>query len=427
MKILNTFTSINHSKINKQNLGQAAPSKQKNIINSTPAVCNPYFYKAYNNISFGKNKEESSTQNYFILQDNTGSPEKIVNRHTLASGKKINITIGKSTIDKFFTRPNGDLDKDSIQKFISIFEAVLQNMINQENQKNEFLKSVVKGEKPTLQKNKVSYLNPHDDIANSMLSSLSTSSDDFIYSFINGIKDEKLRKEFAIELLTKTNQTPQEKYNKAMKRTSCIFEMCKTPNGYDFSDIDKKMQLALRLEDIERDYGVRDIEEDLISEIIQHSKGTNGNFDVNFAQTLIELICNSNSFLPNKLVKHRSDIIKSFSAIDPEKHKEIISTITNLSAIFEIDDGNKDFESILIQAFNPITNKFDTKAATLLLELVPLVKEATDDMPIETEEDFKNYLLKQQELIKNYFEAVRDKQTGEIKQDYISPEEYIND
>lgn len=427
MKILNTFTSINHSKINKQNLGQAAPSKQKNIINSTPSVCNPYFYKSYNNISFGKNKEESSTQNYFILQDNTGSPEKIVNRHTLASGKKINITIGKSTIDKFFTRPNGDLDRDLVQKFISIFEAVLQNMINQENQKNEFLKSVVKGEKPTLQKNKVSYLNPHDDIANSMLSSLSTSSDDFIYSFINGIKDEKLRKEFAIELLTKTNQTPEEKYNKAMKRTSCIFEMCKTPNGYDFSDIDKKMQLALRLEDIERDYGVRDIEEDLISEIIQHSKGTNGNFDVNFAQTLIELISNSNSFLPNKLVKHRSDIIKTFSAIDPESHEEIISTMTKLSAIFEIDDWNKDFESVLIQAFNPITNKFDTKAATLLLELVPLVKEATDDMPIETEEDFKNYLLKQQELIKNYFEAVRDKQTGEIKQDYISPEKYIND
>lgn len=427
MKILNTFTSINHSKINKQNLGQAAPSKQKNIINSTPAVCNPYFYKAYNNISFGKNKEESSTQNYFILQDNTGSPEKIVNRHTLASGKKINITIGKSTIDKFFTRPNRDLDKDSIQKFISIFEAVLQNITNQEEKENEFLKSVIEGKNPTLPKDKISYLNPHDDIVNSMLSSLSTSSDAFIYSFINGIKDEKLKKDFAVELLTKTIQTPQEKYDKAMKRTSCIFEMCKTPNGYDFSDIDKKMQLVLRLEDIERDYGVQDSEKDLTSEIIERSKGTNGNFDVNFAQTLIELICNSNSFLPNKLVKHRSDIIKSFSAIDPEKHKEIISTITNLSAIFEIDDRNKDFESILIQAFNPITNKFDTKAATLLLELVPLVKEATDDMPIETEEDFKNYLLKQQELIKNYFEAVRDKQTGEIKQDYISPEEYIND
>lgn len=427
MKILNTFTSINHSKINKQNLGQAAPSKQKNIINSTPSVCNPYFYKSYNNISFGKNKEESSTQNYFILQDNTGSPEKIVNRHTLASGKKINITIGKSTIDKFFTRPNGDLDRDLVQKFISIFGVVLQNITNQEEKENEFLKSVIEGKNPTLPKDKISYLNPHDDIANSMLSSLSTSSDDFIYSFINGIKDEKLRKEFAIELLTKTNQTPEEKYNKAMKRTSCIFEMCKTPNGYDFSDIDKKMQLALRLEDIERDYGVRDIEEDLISEIIQHSKGTNGNFDVNFAQTLIELISNSNSFLPNKLVKHRSDIIKTFSAIDPESHEEIISTMTKLSAIFEIDDWNKDFESVLIQAFNPITNKFDTKAAALLLELVPLVKEATDDMPIGIEEDFKNYLLKQQKLIKNYFVTVREKQTGEIKQDYISPEEYIND
>ena len=427
MKILNTFTSINPYKINKQNLGQAAPSKQKNIINSTPSICNPYFYKSYNNISFGQNKEESSTQNYFILQDNTGSPVKIVNRHTLASGKTINITIGKSTIDRFFTRQNGDLDKDSIQKFISIFEAVLQNIIHQENQENEFLKSVIEGKNPTLPKDKISYLNPHDDIVNSMLSSLSTSSDAFIYSFINGIKDEKLRKDFAVELLTKTIQTPQEKYDKAMERTSCIFEMCKTPNGYDFSDIDKKMQLVLRIEDIERDYGVQDSEKDLTSEIIEHSKGTNGNFDVNFAQTLIELISNSNSFLPNKLVKHRSDIIKSFSAIDPEKHKEIISTITNLSAIFEIDDGNKDFESILIQAFNPITNKFDTKAATLLLELVPLVKEATDDMPIETEEDFKNYLLKQQELIKNYFEAVRDKQTGEIKQGYISPEEYIYD
>ncbi len=426
MKILNTFTSINPYKINKQNLGQTSLSNQKNIINSTPAVCNPYFYKSYSNISFCKNKEESSTQNYFILQDNTGSPVKIVNRHTLASGKTINITIGKSTIDRFFTRQNGDLDKDSIQKFISIFEAVLQNIIHQEEKENEFLKSVIEGKNPTLPKDKISYLNPHDDIVNSMLSSLSTSSDAFIYSFINGIKDEKLRKDFAVELLTKTIQTPQEKYDKAMKRTSCIFEMCKTPNGYDYSEIDKKMQLASKLEDIEINYGVKDIKAGLTSEIIEHSKRANGIFDINFAQTLIELISNSDYFSPNKLIKHRSDIIKTFSAIDSENQEEILRTMTKLSSLFEVDDENDDFESVLIQAFNPITNKFDKKAATLLLELVPLVKKATEDMPIKTDEDFENFLQKQLELIRHYFETIRDNQTGEIKQNYISPEEYIN-
>ena len=426
MKILNTFTSINPSKINKQNLGQTSLSNQKNIINSTPSVCNPYFYKSYNNISFGKNKEESSTPNYLILEDNTGNPVKILNKHTLASDKTINITIGKSTIDRFFIRQNGELDRDSVQKFISIFGVVLQNITNQEEKENEFLKSVIEGKNPTLPKDKISYLNPHDDILNSMLSALSASADDFTFSFINGIKDEKIRKDFAINLLTNTKQTPQEKCHKAMERTSCIFEMCKTPNGYDFSDIDKKMQLTLRLEDIEISYGVQDIRTDLISDIIQHSKGTNGNFSIEFAQALIELIRNTNCFIPDKLVEHRSDIIKSFSAIDPENQEAILSTITKLSTIFEIDDRNNDFETVLIQAFNPISNKFDKKAATLLLDFVALIQKVTDELSFDTDEDFENFLIKQQEIIKHYFETIRDPQTGEIKQDHISSEEYIN-
>lgn len=415
----NNFTQIHH----KDN---SSPNNQDIIKNSTPAICNPYFYQSYNSISFGESHEIPEQPTYLILKDNKGCSSKILGILTLDSGEKVTITLSKSIIEKFLTHNNGELDKNSIQKFLSIYKVILQEITTLENKENQFLEAVAKGESPITPIDNISYLNPQDDLRNSMLSSLSESSDNFIYSFFNGIKDDKLRQNFAKKFLTKYNQVTQSRFDKAMERTSRVFEICKIKGGYDFSNIKQKIQIAIKLEDIKRNYGVIDIEEDLTSDIIQHSKDKNGKFNIEFANALIELIKNSNSFIPNKLVKHRSDIINTFSAIDTENKEEIIRTMTKLSSLFEIDDENDNFESVLIQAFNPITNKFDKKAATLILELVPLVKEATDDMPIQTDEDFENFLQKQLELIRHYFETIRDNQTGEIKQNYISPEEYIN-
>ncbi len=414
----NNFTQIHHKDNSSHN-------NQDIIKNSTPAICNQYFYQPHNNISFGKANENPELPSYLILKDNKRGSSKILGILTLDSGEKVTITLSKNIIEKFLTQNNGELDKNSIQKFLSIYKIILQEITNQENKEKQFLEAVAKGESPRTPIDNVSYLNPQDDLRNSILSSLSEPSDNFIYSFFNGIKDDKLRQNFAKKFLSQYNQAPQSRFDKAMQRTSCVFEICKTQEGYDFSNIEQKIQIAIKLEDIKRNYGVIDIEEDLTSDIIQHSKDKTGKFNIGFAQALIELIKNSNSFIPDKLVKHRSDIINIFSAMDSNKQNEITDTIVKLSSVLEIDDTNNNFEAALIQIFNPVTGNFDEKAAELLLELAPLVTEATESLPIETKEDYSRYLQRQRKLIRDYFKIIRNDETGEIKQNSISPEEYI--
>lgn len=418
ISLRNSFTQIHH-KVNSSH------NNQDIIKNSTPAICDPYFYQSYNNISFGQSHEIPEQPTYLILKDNKDCSMKIIGILTLDSGEKVTITLNKSTIEKFFIQNNCELDKNSIQKFLSIYKIILQEITTQENKEKQFLEDVAKGESPRTPIDNISYLNPQDDLRNSMLSSLSEPSDNFIYSFFNGIKDDKLRQNFAKKFLSQYNQAPQSRFDKAMQRTSCVFEICETQEGYDFSNIEQKIQIAIKLEDIKRNYGVIDIEEDLTSDIIQHSKDKTGKFNIGLAQALIELIKNSNSFIPDKLVKHRSDIINIFSAMDSNKQNEITDVIVKLSSVLEVDDTNNDFETALVQIFNPITGNFDEKAAELLLELAPLVKDATESLPIETKEDYSRYLQKQRDLIIDYFKIIRNEETGEIKQNSISPEEYI--
>ena len=431
MKISNnlTFNKLQNYKSAVSKQAVSKPFVQSDGINTSPAV-SAQLYQAYNNISFGQNNsdEKESVPSFFVIKDYAGTLQKIFCRITLDSGESRKINISQDTIDRFLKNEEGNINKEAFKQFVSTYTAVLQGIIKQDNDENEFLRAIVNGKSPSPKESNITYINPNDEVKSSLLSSLSEPSENFVYAFLNSIKNEETRKDFAGFLSNALNEqfgNIEYQSGKAMERTINLFDICQNNDGFDFSNMQEKMEFAIKLEDIQWNYGCIG-NEGVSEDIIKHSKDEEGKFDIDFAWALCRLIKNADLFCPETLVSHRSDLLHIYTAMDSDNTEQIVDTMVKLSSIIQINDEDTRFESVFGQAFNNVTGKYDEKAAQLLLELAPLVNEATRDIPIDTREDFENYKKTKQNLISGYFKQAKDKETGKIKEDAMSPADYIS-
>lgn len=425
MKIYNSFNLNHQPNIYSKNIHKPKCKSNYNEYKQISSVCNPQLYKAYYNVSFGKTESDNSQIPFLLLTDKNQQPSKIVSKITLDSGETYNLDIDKNTIDRFLLSVDGSINQSALQIFLSVYKTILQELTKADDEELKFIMDVIKGENKSPKNTNVSYLNSNDEAVESLIGALSAPVENFVINFFNGMQNEQLRKTYAIKFLSLRENILEEKYNKALNRTVCLFDICKTNDGYDFSDLERKLKLVSTIEEIQSNYGDA-VPYDLSHSIVEQSRFKNGKFDLDFAQTLTGLIYTTSVFMPEKLVSHRSSIIKSFSACDRANEKQIMDCMLKLSNIIEVDDTNQNFESAFSNVFNPVTGKFDEKAAALLLDLAKQVIDYTDDFPIKTKEDLEYTDRIAQNLIDGYFKKVRNKKTGNIIPGCISPKDYIN-
>lgn len=203
MKISNSFfIKQNFIKNNTQkNLPVIKMNRGMNT-NANSMPLNAGFYLSYNNVSFGRNKEndESGTP-FFVLSNNKGNAEKVFSEITLESGEKVNLTINKNIIDTFLRTRDGDIDVEALQKFISIYKTVLQDITHKDYIQKDFLTSIIEGRNKSSSKTNITYLKPEDEARESLLASIYKPEEDFIFSFFNGINNEQIKIRYASLLL----------------------------------------------------------------------------------------------------------------------------------------------------------------------------------------------------------------------------------
>lgn len=383
----------------------------------------PFIYPSYKNISFGQGIFEDK-QPFLILSSKQDNSERIYSELTLSSGRKSCLCIEENIVNRFLRKEDSEIDTALLQKFISVYKYILEDVTRKDKKEDEFLISVLEGRNKAFD-NKVRFLSPGDEARNALSSSLTASDEDFVETFFSKINNEQLRNEYASILLEQGKRSDKAREDIAKQRTIYLFDMCKTQEGYDFSSIKEKIEIAAKIESINNNYGDIANMNALPFEIIKHSKNKKGRFDVHFAKALCSLIENTEAFDINTFVSHRSDILRQFTSIDIKHKNQIMENIISLSSIVPIDDTDKTFEDVFILAFNPVTGDFDSFAFEALSRIVKKVDVYTADFVIDSPEDYRKYNDLNIRLIRNYFELIRDKETGKIKPETISPDEYL--
>ncbi len=413
MKIREVNSNFNYKKLQYkivEKTNNVSECQNKNVS------CPVSTMKAYNGLTFG------AASTFYVLNRKTQQPKGILNKITLGSGKTFDLRIGSDIISSHLSDKNGNVDDKKVKDFVSVYEQVLGHFVSKSEKEMEFLNEIAYGSNKTSKKSNIIYMNPNDEARQALLSTLMATEDDPLFSFFDRMSNPVLRRDYARDILSDYVITDEDFQDMSMKGTLRIFDMSKTPNGYDLSDMDKKIKLVEMLEKLENEYSV----DNIAHEFLEAVKDADGRVDFAFANNLSKLIQNSGVFVPEMLVSHRAEILRKFAGFDIENADKIMQSITKLSTIYEVDDASDAFELVFEETFNPVTGKYDEQAFEELYSIVANVITATDSIGTCDEDDVDELVEQQVDLVQGYFDEIRDENTGMIKERHISPREYLS-
>lgn len=414
MKIREVSVSFNYKKL--QNKKNEKDISTKECLKMSKFDCPISTLQAYNGFGFG------AASTFYVLGKKNKNPKGILNKILLDSGKTYDLRIDPDIISSYLSDDNGIVDDKKVKDFVSVYEQVLAHFIAKSEKEMEFLNEIAYGSNKTSKQSNIIYLNPNDEARQALLSTLMATEEDPLFSFFDKMANPVLRRDYARDILSDYVITDDDFQDMAMKGTLRIFDMSKTSNGYDLSDMDKKIKLVEMLEKLENEYSVDNIAQEFLDSV----KDSSGMIDFNFASNLSKLIQNSGVFVPEMLISHRAEILRNFVGSDAENVDKIMRGITKLSTIYEVDDASDAFELIFQEAFNPITDKYDEQAFEELYSIVANVVTATDSIGLCDENEVDALVEQHVDLVQGYFDEIRDENTGLIKRNHISPKEYLS-
>lgn len=407
MKISNINT------INRVNISKA---KNTNLRESKSKILKEDYVPVYGAPSFG------IASTFYLLDKKTKEPRVIKSKISLNSGKTFDLNISQDIINAHLLDKKGAISDRKVNDFVSIYEKTLEHFVSKSEREVAFLNEIANGRPNGSKKSNIIYMNPNDEARQALMSTLMSSEEDPLFSFFDKMQNPMLRRDYARDILSDYVITDEDFQNMAMKGTLRILSISKQPNGYDLSNMDKKIELVEMLEKLENEYAVDNVAEQFVDSI----KDGQGKVDFAFANSLSKLIQNSGVYIPELLVSHRAEILRKFVSCDEENSDLIMQGITKLSTIYEVDDSSDAFELVFSEAFNPLTEKYDEQAFSDLFSIVANVITATDSIGTCDESEIDELTELQVELIQDYFSEIRDENTGRIKDKHISPQEYLS-
>lgn len=226
---------------------------------------------------------------------------------------------------------------------------------------------------------------------------------------IESLSNQDMIKELAEKILDIHKKTTIRDISRTSQNFSINYMyLSKTQNDFNFGRYSQKAEIIKTISNLENEY--RD--ENLFQTIIKSSKDNFDKIDLNFIETLAK-VCENYEMctIPTQQI---GKIIADFEKKDPENRYSIYKTIEKITKTHHIDDIN--FKTIFNLCFNPINNKFDKTSADLLLKLLKETEKWIDENFIDEQyaSCMKHYKIAQEEIIKNYFDIARDRNTGNI-------------
>lgn len=146
---------------------------------------------------------------------------------------------------------------------------------------------------------------------------------------------------------------------------------------------------------------------DLIELVKDNSINDEKHFDMHFARLLCSALTSYPK--PNPPVAIIADELKHSISFDPKSETDILTGFSNVLRLCPIQKESQDFEELFPLSFNVETNSYDQKANDLLCEML----QETKNIP------------NRKEVIKEYFQQVKDEETGAIRKSITYPKQYV--
>lgn len=352
----------------------------KNKIN----VSNPEYFQANYGI------DTKSDVKYQIIEDKNGtlSVQSIVK---LSTGDFFSLNIDDETSDKFLKDKNGEINSGLTKKFISLYKAIMEDMVKESNDKLEFYERKMRDNSPALG------LDPIQAVLFELENK--SSCDEFSRNIVDNI-DAKHKRELSKILYEFSSDERMHLSDKALNLTRDLFEISRTKDGYDLSDLNRKKAIINRIDSLS--YNFNDSE--ILPKLLYYTKKEDGSYNISLIEDAIRLMKSFNSVVD---VKTTVDILEKYCSKDKKSHDEILNTMIKLQkSEYSIDAYNSEFEDIMNLCFDKNDN-FSPLRAKYVLDSTDYINDYIDEN-MEDFDDYPLYCKEGKNAIEEYFKLSID-------------------
>lgn len=398
--LTNYKSVINIKKKTTENNRVANNTREEKIIN-------PKYYQVANNINFTSKIYYLAT----LTQKKAGSSECLTLRIPLKDSDSITLEFSEKETALFFKK-NEKLDKETLDFFVDYYMKHHKEKQAKYERDKAYLISVLNGEIP----NNTIAFNPIQNKIEAFKKAADAEPDEYLQTLINNIADDNERCELASKLLEKC----EEKYAKSTytcaKEIIYLIALSKKGDKLDLSDIDIKTEIAIYVTELEEITS-----QNCYDLIIEASKDSKGDFDLILCLYLSKILINLFDETDIEAqIKNISSILKEISQKDQKHKNEAMNEFTTLIEKGVLNPNNKREANCFMICFNPKNNNFELEAAELLDELLELLDKWCAQIY-----NFTDIKAISSKVINDYFNEIRNPQTGNLSTNHISPSEFL--
>lgn len=364
-------------------------------------ICSPIVYQAYNNISFSGAPilEDIPSVNYIsCLRETRRREDEIVFSYTDSQGVRQKSVIPSRTVTNLLKDDNDEVEKKWLDIYVGLYTLKRNELMEGATATSTFVQE---------QADKIRENNAKK---------------------IQGFKTAQQLKSDGLLLQRAQNQTiNQDDFDlKATLFATVAITLFRGGEYQENPQFADKLLLAKKLSSFNETFNNARATEMIVNE----SKNHEGKVDVEFCGKLTDLLL-TNGILPGgeeaEFISYVSDTLKMILASSDDKEVAFESALDLLSEGFFINPDYKVFETMFDLCLNPVDKKFDEVAFERLLTAsecydVNITAQTDFESAQEAEENEKERKM----FIFSYMSTVVDMETGKIKEDAISPEEFFD-
>lgn len=400
MKISSNFPikyiqqKYNTNKLLQQKNSVELHSEKKEIPNSS-------LYQAYNNIPFAGTSilEGLPSVDYIsCLRETRRREDEIVFSYTDSQGRRQKGIIPSRTVTNLLKDDNDEVEKKWLDIYVGLYTLKRNELMEGETATSSFLQE---------QAEKIKENNAKK---------------------IQGFKTAQQLKSDSLILQKAQNQTinHDDIDLKATLFATVAITLLRGGGCQENLHFSDKLILAKKLSTFNENFNNARATEMIINE----SKTPEGKVDIEFCSKLTDLLLN-NGLLPrgeeNEFIGYVSDTLKMVLNSADDKDLAFECALDLLSEGFFINPYYKVFESIFDLCLNPIDKKFNVVAFERLLAASECYDQnITSQTDFETVQEVDDNEKERKMFIFSYMSTVVDIETGKIKEDAMSPDEFYD-
>ena len=162
----------------------------------------------------------------------------------------------------------------------------------------------------------------------------------------------------------------------------------------------------------------------LFPELMKCSEKYTKTYDIQFMNRILDVMRETSVGYDKKSFLETVSVIQDVLAVDKENEEKVFAGFIDFIKVYQ--DADMTRKNIFMNVFNPVTKKYDEEALKVLKEKAFEIVDVVFAEDLMDKNSVKDIDFAEQEIIKEYFEFIRDEKTGEITQNQPNMEVFAS-